>query len=183
MFRCPPNRTNFSVEKTHADGRFEIAGVAREVVEAFSTRRSEIAAGMAERGMGAPSDNPRLAERAALMSRAAKRDIDRGELSEVWQRQAADLGFDAPALVAEAKGAEPAAAGREVRQPGADAGIARTRTAGNRPLPAPAGTGMHLLCRPRHRRSNGRWRIFPSARRCSREPTCSRPRSPGTPAR
>ena len=102
------SRLGYGIEKTHADGRFEIAGVSREVIDAFSTRRSEIEAGMAERGMGHPSDNPRLAERAALMSRAAKRDIDRDELGAVWQRQAADLGFDALALAAEAraKGAE-----------------------------------------------------------------------------
>ena len=109
------SRLGFGIEKTHTDGRFEIAGVARDVIDAFSTRRAEIEAGMAERGMGAPSDNPRLAERAALMSRAAKRDIDRGELTAVWQRQAADLGFDAPALVAQAAamGAEREGAGRE----------------------------------------------------------------------
>ena len=100
-------RLGYGIEKTHADGRFEIAGVSRETIEAFSTRRAEIEAGMAERGMGSPSDNPRLAERAALVSRAAKRDIDRDELTGVWQRQAADLAFDAPALAAEAaKGAE-----------------------------------------------------------------------------
>ena len=100
-------RLGYGIEKTHADGRFEIAGVSREVIDAFSTRRAEIEAGMAERGMGSPSDNPRLAERAALVSRAAKRDIDRDELGAVWRHQAADLGFDAPALTAEAaKGAE-----------------------------------------------------------------------------
>ena len=43
--------------------------------------------------MGSPSDNPRFAERAALMNRAAKRAIDREELTGLWQRQAADLGF------------------------------------------------------------------------------------------
>ena len=109
----------YGIEKTHADGRFEIAGVSREVIEAFSTRRAEIEAGMAERGMGTPSDNPRLAERAALVSRAAKRDIDRDELTAVWQRQAADLGFDARALTAEAaKGAERESASRDAA-PGA----------------------------------------------------------------
>ena len=113
-------RLGYGIEKTHADGRFEIAGVPRPVVEAFSTRRAEIEAGMAERGMGSPSDNPRLAERAALVSRAAKRDIDRDELTAVWQRQAADLGFDASALTAEAavKGAERESAGRDAA-PGA----------------------------------------------------------------
>ena len=121
-------RIGYRVEKTHADGRFEIAGVPRPVVEAFSTRRAEIEAGMAERGMGTPSDNPRLAERAALVSRAAKRDIDRDELTAVWQRQAADLGFDARALTAEA------AKGAERESAGGDGGV---RCAGR----ARAGTG------------------------------------------
>ena len=57
---------------------------------------------MNERGLGASADNPRLAERAALMTRAGKRDIDRDELRDVWQRQAADLGLDARALAADA---------------------------------------------------------------------------------
>ena len=95
-------RLGYGIEKTHADGRFEIAGVSREAVEAFSTRRAEIEAAMAERNLGNSADNPRLAERAALMTRAAKRDIDRDELRDVWRKQAADLGLDAPALVREA---------------------------------------------------------------------------------
>ena len=97
------SRLGYDIEKTHADGRFEIGGVSRQVVEAFSTRRAEIEAAMAERNLGDSADNPRLAERAALMTRAAKRDIDRDELTGVWQKQAADLGFDAKALVVEAE--------------------------------------------------------------------------------
>ncbi len=93
-------RLGYGIEKTHADGRFEIAGVSREAIEAFSSRRAEIEAAMEARGLGASGDNPRIAERAALMTRAAKRDIDRDELGGVWQRQAADLGLDAGALVA-----------------------------------------------------------------------------------
>ena len=92
----------YDIEKTHADGRFEIAGVSREAIEAFSSRRAEIEATMEERGLGASGDNPRIAERAALMTRAKKRDIDRGELRGVWQRQAADIGLAAGALVADA---------------------------------------------------------------------------------
>ena len=96
------SKLGYEIEKTHADGRFEIAGVPREVVAAFSTRRAEIEAAMEARGLGASADSPRLAERAALMTRAAKRDVDRAELGDVWSRQAADLGFDALGLVAEA---------------------------------------------------------------------------------
>ena len=79
-------------------------GVSRETIETFSTRRAEIEAAMEERGLGTSGDNPRLAERASLMTRAKKRDIDRGELRGVWERQAADLGLDARALVAGAAG-------------------------------------------------------------------------------
>ena len=105
----------YGIEKTHADGRFEIAGVSREVVEAFSTRRAEIEAAMEERNLGATGDNPRIAERAALMTRAAKRDVDRDALQGVWENQAADLGFDAHAIAAEAaaKVAAPSTKGRE----------------------------------------------------------------------
>ena len=91
-------KLGYRIEKTHADGRFEIAGVSREVIEAFSTRRAEIEAAMRERGLGAPGDNPRIAERTALMTRAHKRDVDRDALRGHWQKQAADLGFDAKAL-------------------------------------------------------------------------------------
>ncbi len=95
-------KLGYGIEKTHADGRFEIAGVSREAIEAFSSRRGEIEAAMEARGLGASADNPRIAERAALMTRAKKRDIDRDELGGVWQRQAADIGLDARALAADA---------------------------------------------------------------------------------
>ncbi len=92
----------YGIEKTHADGRFEIAGVSRGVIEAFSTRRAEIEAAMEERGLGATAENPRIAERAALMTRAKKRDVDRDALRGVWERQAGDLGFEAKDLAREA---------------------------------------------------------------------------------
>ena len=87
-------RLGYEIEKTHADGRFEIAGVSREAIRAFSTRRAAIEAAMEERGLGETAGHPRHAERAALMTRATKREVDRGELRHVWQRQAADLGID-----------------------------------------------------------------------------------------
>ena len=161
-------KLGYGVEKTHADGRFEIAGVPRETIEAFSSRRAEIEAAMEARDLGSPADNPRLAERAALMTRAKKRDIDRDELRGVWQRQAADLGLDAKALVAEAEGksAAPvrdAAAAAPESPPGRD----RDRSSGRESSP-----DMGSRRRPLRRRSPGRWRISPSARRCSPAPIC-----------
>ena len=88
----------YGIEKTHADGRFEIAGVSRKVVEAFSTRRAAIVAAMNARGLGDTESNPRLAERAALMTRAHKRDVDQDGLRGHWEKQARALGFDAKAL-------------------------------------------------------------------------------------
>ncbi len=95
-------KLGYGIEKTHADGRFEIAGVPRAVIEAYSTRRAEIEAEVARQGAGGTAENQRLAQRAALFTRAAKRDVDRVELRESWRRQAAALGFDARALAARA---------------------------------------------------------------------------------
>ena len=77
----------YGIEKTHADGCFEIAGVSRKVIEVFSTRRTETEAAVAERGADRTADDQRLAQRAALMTRAAKRDVDRAELRESWDRE------------------------------------------------------------------------------------------------
>ena len=127
-------RLGYGIEKTHADGRFEIAGVSREIVEAFSTRRAEIEAAVAERGGGDTADNQRLAQRAALMTRAAKRDVDREALRESWEKQAGALGLDARALAANALSRE---AGRDAGKE-AERAMAAGPAAGNGAMP---GTG------------------------------------------
>ena len=93
----------YRIGKTHSDGRFEIEGVPRETIDAFSTRRAEIEAAMAERGMGKSKDSPHLADRATLMTRAAKHDVDKGALRQSWQRQATELGFSAGKVRANAR--------------------------------------------------------------------------------
>ena len=108
----------YGIEKTHADGRFEIAGVPRKVIEAFSTRRAAIQAAMNERGLGDAEQNPKLAERAALMTRAHKRDVDRATLREHWNEQSRAMGFDAEKLAGNAvKRAPVTANAQEARLP------------------------------------------------------------------
>ena len=42
----------YSIEKSHSEGRFEVAGVLHQVIDAFSTRRKETEAAMTEHGLG-----------------------------------------------------------------------------------------------------------------------------------
>ena len=100
-------RLGYGIERTHPDGRFEIAGVSRETIEAFSTRRAEIEAAMKDRGYDDPADNRRIADRAALMTRASKRDVDKGALRQVWEKQAEALGFSPQTVLDAAREREP----------------------------------------------------------------------------
>ena len=93
----------YGIEKTHADGRFEISGVSRAVIEAFSTRRAEIEAAMKAQGLEVTRDDTRMADRVALYTRAQKRDVDKSALSRQWSRQASELDFSAKAVVSRAK--------------------------------------------------------------------------------
>ena len=58
---------------------------------------------MTERGLGDPQNNPKMAERAALMTRVHKRDVDKGALREHWKQQAAAMGFDPGKTIAQAR--------------------------------------------------------------------------------
>ena len=114
-------RLGYRIEKAHADGRFEIAGVSRKMIETFSTRRAEIEAAMARQGLGTPGADPRLAERTALMTRSHKRDVDKDTLRESWRRQAAELGFAAAGVTAAAR--ERSGRDATVEQQGRSSGI------------------------------------------------------------
>ena len=104
----------YGIDKSHADGHFEIEGVPREVIDAFSTHRAEIEAAMSERGLGDSKDNPHLAAKAALLTRTAKRDIDRDAQERGWKRQAKALGFSAAKVRAHARKAERGLAGPDL---------------------------------------------------------------------
>jgi conjugative relaxase-like TrwC/TraI family protein len=68
------------------DGTFEIRGVEPGVMAAFSTRRAEIEAKLAERGVEGPATAAESA-RAALVTRRRKEAITREAAAELWRGQ------------------------------------------------------------------------------------------------
>jgi conjugative relaxase-like TrwC/TraI family protein len=66
-------------------GFFELAGIAREQIEAFSSRRLEIVAELEKRGLSSAKD----AERATLLTRQAKEERDLDKLFESWRESIA----------------------------------------------------------------------------------------------
>ena len=66
-------------------GFFELAGMAREQIEAFSSRRLEIVAELEKRGLASARD----AERATLLTRQAKQERDLNKLFESWRESIA----------------------------------------------------------------------------------------------
>lgn len=73
------------------NGLVQIDGIERSVLDRFSKRSQQIAASLNERG---DDKNPKLAEMAALATRAAKQGgIDRETLTKFWRSQAAQFGL------------------------------------------------------------------------------------------
>lgn len=84
-------QAGFEVERTHADGRFEITAVPSAVIEAFSKRRAAIDRKLEAWGQG----SAQMSAKAALMTRARKQKADLATLRAEWAAQAQAMGFDA----------------------------------------------------------------------------------------
>jgi len=89
------------------DGEFEIKGVSRESIEAFSTRRAEILEALAKDDRGSPRER----EIAALATRRAKNpEFTPAERCETWRETAERTGLDPRPLI---RAAMHRAAGRD----------------------------------------------------------------------
>lgn len=87
-----------------AGGRdFEIRGVSREQLQAFSERTAQINAALEARGIDPASASHAARQTAALDSRAAKSDLGKSVLSEMWREKALDAGLDIDRVVSEAR--------------------------------------------------------------------------------
>lgn len=101
-FRANLERQGYETEITGKHGQFEIKGVPREVIDAFSQRRQDILDKAAELGRSA-KDTEALRE-ITKRTRDPKLNPDnKQELRAEWETRAKGLGFDAKALVEQAR--------------------------------------------------------------------------------
>ena len=85
----------YEIRVTHADRRFEMEGITEEHVDHFSQRSGEIRAAMDQYGLSGTKD----AERATLLTREAKRDVNLDQLRDEWRGRAVDQRVDMRGLV------------------------------------------------------------------------------------
>lgn len=105
-FRDKVEALGYSVGDRGKHGNFEAAGIGRNMIMAFSTRRQQILAKVAEMA----HKTPEAFAAATLMTRSKKAPVaDREALYEGWRESARGAGLDLPALVEEARASDGAA--------------------------------------------------------------------------
>lgn len=110
--RSEIEKLGYETRITGKHGQFEIEGVPKAVIDAFSQRRQDILAKAAELGRGA--DETRTLREITRRTRDDKINLeDREALRGVWRDRAAELGFAGTSLVAAARERSTATPGRE----------------------------------------------------------------------
>jgi conjugative relaxase-like TrwC/TraI family protein len=98
-FRQRVEALGYRTEATGKHGQFEIAGIDRKVIMAFSQRRAEIE----QEATKLEHNTPAAMAAVTLRTRGEKpANVDRLTLHAEWQDRAKGLAFNAPAMVAEA---------------------------------------------------------------------------------
>ncbi len=80
----------YEIERTHIDGRFDIKGVPKSIMVAFSTRSTEIREALS----GYDYQNSKTADNATLMTRDHKVVVDRDLLHKDWKQRGERLGLN-----------------------------------------------------------------------------------------
>lgn len=95
-FRQAVEKLGYEPEASGRHGQFEIAGVSREAIAAFSQRRAEIV----ETAKGLEHQTPAAMAAVTLRTRGAKPEaVDREQLHAQWQERAKAIGFDPKPMV------------------------------------------------------------------------------------
>lgn len=85
-------RLGYSVDQGK-NSLFELKGVSKELIDAFSTRSKQIQQGLEDRGKTRDTATAQEKGVIALDTRERKKDVDRSQLVETWRSKAAGLGF------------------------------------------------------------------------------------------
>lgn len=98
--RTKVEELGYQTDVTGKHGQFEIAGVPRSVIDAFSQRREDVLAKAEKLGIVTPQGQDAV----VITTRDAKINLeDRDALRTEWQERAAALGFDGKGLVTDAR--------------------------------------------------------------------------------
>lgn len=96
-------RAGYKIEHDPNGVDFEIAGLSREQIEAYSTRRTEIVKALKDRGLKYSDADYQQRMITAIDTRSAKHDQPRDILHSVWQDVAAIAKLDVEKLVSNSK--------------------------------------------------------------------------------
>jgi conjugative relaxase-like TrwC/TraI family protein len=94
----------YEVEKIHKDGRFELKEINVDIRKAFSTRRIEIEKSLSsfEKNNG-EEKTAKDSAKATLLTRQAKKDVDKFELKKEWTERINNFGVDLNKIIENAK--------------------------------------------------------------------------------
>ncbi len=90
-------KIGYQINRTHDDGRFEIAGVSKDLIDIFSTRSKEIREALENYDY----KNAKTAANATLKTRELKQHYDREELNGIWLKVLENKGYNKDLLTKE----------------------------------------------------------------------------------
>ncbi len=88
-------KEGYEINRTHNDGRFEVAGVPKDLIDAFSSRSKEIKEALEQYNF----KNAKTAADATMRTREAKKVYDREVLEKMWQEVLAKQGYSKDSLL------------------------------------------------------------------------------------
>jgi conjugative relaxase-like TrwC/TraI family protein len=100
QLRNEVEKLGYAIEPTGKHGQFEISGISRNAVMAFSTRRAEVLEAFSQ----LTHQNDQTRDAVTIKTRARKPEVEnRAELRAEWEARAGALGLDLPAMVEAAR--------------------------------------------------------------------------------
>lgn len=100
QLRTEVEKLGYKIEPTGKHGQFEISGISRDAVMAFSTRRAEVLEAFSQ----LTHQNDQTRDAVTIKTRARKPEVEnRAELRAEWEARALALGLDLPTMVEAAR--------------------------------------------------------------------------------